>query len=118
MESGLIKVKLKDLKEKTDSIQDLFEEPYPNFNSDENLELISRLYSSLKENLNVEQQDAIKKERKLELSEAEEAFWLPAISEALVNLKERKGSKNGAKIGMCLYDCSFTLGHYHEQIDV
>ncbi|KAF7783602.1 hypothetical protein PRUB_a3419 [Pseudoalteromonas rubra] len=118
MKASAIKVALKDLINKTNATQELFDKPYPGFTKSENLELISRQYSMLKGHLEFQKCEAELRERKNSLSLDEEAFWLPAITEAYLNLRERKGSKNEAKLGICLYDCSFILTHYYNQIDV
>jgi len=118
MELALIKLELKRLQNIADSILELFVEPHSGLSKEDNLELIKRGYSAFKGDLDLAVSDFKKKETKSLLNEAEAVLWLPAINEALLHLKERKGSTNELKLHECLYDCSFTLGHYHSQIDV
>jgi len=118
MELGLIKLELQRLIDKVESTQELFTTPYPNFTAQENLELISKLYSMFKGHLESLFDDLKKKEAKSQLNVNEEAFWFPAINESLLELKERKNSKNEFKLGDNFYSCSMILSHYHSQIDV
>lgn len=118
MELGLIKSELQRLIDKIESTQELFTTPYPNFTAQENLELISKSYSMFKGHLELLFKDLKKKEAKSQLNVNEEAFWFPAINEALLELKERKTSKNEFKLSDNCYSCSMILNHYHSQIDV
>lgn len=118
MTPGLIKIKLKDIIDKIEVTQELFTTPFPNFTPKENLELISRSYSTHKGHLESLFKDLKKKESKSLLSDNEEAYWYPAINEALLELKEPKTSKNELKLSDNFYSCLMILNHYHSQIEV
>nr|WP_067298210.1 hypothetical protein [Marinobacterium profundum] len=100
------------------SIIELFDTPEDELSKSENMDLISSMYSDLKNNLRFALDSLKKRDKKGELSALEQAIILPALNEAILELKAKNGSKSEHLICSSLSGCYFILGHYNSQINI
>lgn len=80
--------------------------------TESNLDTISERYSKFKTEL----ESISKKYRKLKANNDEEAFLVPAVQEAWLELKAPVGSEPSAKMARCLSDAEDLLSYYHAQL--
>jgi len=118
MNEILATINLDQLIERVESVMELFDSPYPGLSESENSELISRLYSSFKGYLEFYLRDLENADEHGKLNEVEKFIFMPAVREGLADLDEPKESMNLKLIHSCLYNSSFTLGHYRSQLNV
>lgn len=118
MERQAVISDLKALREKFTSIIDLFGKFEAGFDKKQNGELIASLYSTLKEQLGILVDDLEKKERKDQLNSPEQAFFLPACREALLELKVKRGAKAGSEMASCLISADDYIRYYLDQVSM
>ena len=116
MELVVLKNDLNSLISKIEGILEIYDTPHPGLSISENNELIRKNYSIFKQHLFQRVEDIQVKERKSDISENEQAFLLPALVEASLELKQKTNSSNMNAIYSCLAEAQSMLNYYVRQI--
>lgn len=112
-----IKDLLQSLKKESDEVFKLLDFPLDGLFPKENLKYISEKYTYLKEKYITLEKELRVKERKNQLTRAEEAHLMPAIQKLVLCASAPKGSMNKQKLSSCLYDFSDYLSYYYHGIN-